>query len=71
HWDGEGDGLDPHVTHTDAEGRFSAPGLPAGDYEVRASPPAARDEELAPDAQKTDVLRGHVTRGVHLRFDRQ
>lgn len=71
HWEGEGDGLDPRVTHTDAEGRFSAPGLPAGDYEVRASPPAARNEELAPDAQKTDVLRGHVTRGVQLRFDRQ
>ncbi|MEM6995591.1 MAG: carboxypeptidase-like regulatory domain-containing protein, partial [Myxococcota bacterium] len=61
----------PHVTHADVDGRWTVDGLPEGDYEVDATPPSARDEELAPDAQKTDVLRGHVTRGVQLRSDRR
>lgn len=59
------------TTHSDAKGHWDAPGLPEGDYEVTATPPGARSEELAPDAQSTDIRRGHVTRGVDLRFDRR
>lgn len=58
-------------THSDAKGHWDAPGLPEGDYEVTATPPGARSEELAPDARSTDIRRGHVTRGVDLRFDRR
>jgi len=58
------------VTHSDAAGKWSVQGLPEGDYTAAAAPPAARSEELAADAQETDIRRGHVTRGVDLRFDR-
>lgn|GEM_PF-1995289 len=67
----DADGAVVATTHSDAEGRWDAPGLPEGDYEVSATPPGARDDELAPDAQSTDIRRGHVTRGVDLRFDRR
>ncbi len=56
---------------TDGRGRWSVSGVPAGDVLVQADPPASREDELASDAQSTDVLRGHVTRGVDLRFDRR
>ncbi|MEM7155309.1 MAG: carboxypeptidase regulatory-like domain-containing protein [Myxococcota bacterium] len=56
---------------TDGRGRFDVSGLPATDVEVAAQPPPEREDELAPTAQNTDVLRGHVTKGVDLRFDRR
>lgn len=58
-------------TQTDATGRWSVLGLPEGDVDVEAFPPASRDDELAEVAQRSDVLRGHTTRGVDLRFDRR
>lgn len=56
---------------TDVHGRWALSGVPAGDVEVTAAPPVAREDELAPDALRSDVLRGHVTRGVDLRLERR
>ncbi len=56
---------------TDARGRFAARGLPAGDLVIEAYPPADREDDLAPVALRSDVLRGRTTRGVDLRFDRR
>ncbi len=58
-------------TRTDGRGRFSVDGVPAGDIVVAADPPPQREDEIAPTTQSTDVMRGHVTRDVHLRFDRR
>lgn len=67
--DAEGNELDR--TRTRARGQYRFDGVPAGDVEVEAAPPAARSEELAEVAQASDVLRGHVTRDVVVRFDRR
>jgi protocatechuate 3,4-dioxygenase beta subunit len=56
---------------TDTQGRWALAGVPAGNVEVTADPPVDREEELAPAALASDVLRGHVTRGVDLRLDRR
>jgi len=56
---------------TDGKGQWTLRGVPPGDVEVRAEPPAEREDELASDALSSDVLRGHVTRGVDLRLDRR
>ncbi len=64
------DGNEVGRARTGADGRWKIGGVAEGDLEVEATPPADRDEELAPTALSTDVLRGHVTRGVDLRFDR-
>jgi hypothetical protein len=56
---------------TDADGNFSIEGVPEGDVELVAEPPPEREEDLAQAALSTDVLRGHVTRGADLRFDRR
>ena len=55
----------------DARGRFSAGGLAQGDLVLEAYPPADREDDLAPVAQSSDVLRGRATRGIELRFDRR
>jgi protocatechuate 3,4-dioxygenase beta subunit len=67
----DGDGDEVARTTTGADGRFTVDGVTPGDVEIEASPPAGRRDELAPAALATDVMRGHVTRGVDLRFDRQ
>ncbi|MCA9708704.1 MAG: carboxypeptidase regulatory-like domain-containing protein, partial [Myxococcales bacterium] len=56
---------------TDARGQWSLLEIAPGDVEVLAEPPIEREEELAPASATSDVLRGHVTRGVDLRFDRR
>lgn len=58
-------------TTTSIGGRWSVAGLPEGDVEVQAFPPPSRQDDLAEVAQASDVLRGHVTREVDLRFDRR
>ncbi len=55
---------------TTADGRWSAPDLPAGDVVVEAIPPPALSEILGPVTVDSDVRRGHVTRDVDLRLDR-
>ncbi len=54
-----------------AQGRFTADGLPEGDIVLEAWPPADREEDLAPVAQRSDVLRGRTTRGLDLRLERK
>ncbi len=56
---------------TDARGRFRAAGIPEGPIVLRAGPPSDREEDLAPVAQSSDVLRGRTTSGIDLRFDRR
>jgi len=63
------DGTELGRPRTDAQGRWALAGVPAGDVWVTADPPVDREEELAPAELRTDVLRGHVTRDVDLRFD--
>lgn len=63
------DGTELGRARTDARGRWALAGVPEGDVWVMADPPVDREEELAPTALETDVLRGHVTRDVDLRFD--
>ena len=58
-------------TRTDGRGRWSMSGIAAGDVEVSAEPPVDREDEIAPATLSSDVLRGHVTRDVDLRFDRR
>jgi protocatechuate 3,4-dioxygenase beta subunit len=55
---------------TDARGSFDAAGLPEGDIVLEAFPPADREDDLAPVALGSDVLRGRTTRGIDLRFER-
>ncbi|MEM6296447.1 MAG: carboxypeptidase-like regulatory domain-containing protein [Myxococcota bacterium] len=52
-------------------GRFRFDGLPEGDVVLRATPPAALEEDMVPDEMNSDVLRGHVTRDVQMRLDRR
>ncbi|MBX7082441.1 MAG: carboxypeptidase-like regulatory domain-containing protein [Nannocystaceae bacterium] len=56
---------------TDARGRFRAAGIPEGPIVLRAAPPSDREQDLAPVAQSSDVLRGRTTSGIDLRFDRR
>ena len=56
---------------TDAKGQFSADGIPEGDVVLEAWPPTDREEDLAPVAQRSDVLRGRTTRGIDLRLERK
>ncbi len=64
------DGVEVARTTSRAGGVWQAMGLAEGDYEVEAIPPPTLRALLAPVAQESDVLRGHVTREVDLRFDR-
>ncbi len=64
------DGVEVARTTSRAGGFWQAMGLAEGDYEVEAIPPPTLQALLAPVAQDSDVLRGHVTREVDLRFDR-
>lgn len=57
-------------TRSDAAGLWRVERLPEGDVWVEAAPPAAMESLLAPLSEASDVLRGRVTRGVDLRFDR-
>lgn len=63
------DGTELGRARTDARGRWALAGVPAGEVVVTADPPVEREEELAPATLGSDVLRGHVTRDVDLRFD--
>ena len=54
-----------------AGGKFRVDGIPEGDLVLEAFPPRSREDELAEVAQRSDVLRGRVTQGVDLRFDRR
>jgi len=54
-----------------ARGRWSVMGIAVGEVEVLADPPVDREDELAPARLESDVMRGHVTRGVDLRLDRR
>jgi Carboxypeptidase regulatory-like domain len=65
----DAEGVELGRAQTDARGRWALAGVPAGDVEVSVDPPVDREEELAPAALATDVLRGHVTRDVDLRLD--
>ena len=56
---------------SDAQGRFTADGIPEGDIVLEAWPPADREDDLAPVAQRSDVLRGRTTRGIDLRLERR
>ncbi len=56
---------------SDARGAFDAVGIPEGDIVLEAFPPADREDDLAPVAVSSDVLRGRTTRGLDLRFDRR
>ncbi len=58
-------------TRTDGKGRWELFGIPVGDVEVSADPPLEREDELASASRASDVIRGHVTRDVDLRFDRR
>jgi hypothetical protein len=58
-------------TRTGAAGRWTVDGLPEGDVEVEAFPPASREDELAEVAQRSDILRGRTTRDVDLRLGRR
>ena len=58
-------------TRTGAAGQWSVQGLPETDVRVEASPPTDRVDDLAEVALDSDVLRGHVTKDVDLRFDRR
>ncbi len=64
------DGRELRRVRADARGAFEFGGLAEGTYTIAADPPESRTAELAPAALETDVLRGKVTRGVELRFDR-
>ncbi|MCA9661117.1 MAG: carboxypeptidase regulatory-like domain-containing protein, partial [Myxococcales bacterium] len=55
---------------SDAEGTWRVDRLSEGDVIVEAAPPGELSEILAPVSENSDVLRGRVTRGVDLRFDR-
>jgi protocatechuate 3,4-dioxygenase beta subunit len=57
--------------HAGAGGRFRVDGIPEGDLVLEAFPPPSREDDLAEVAQSSDVLRGRVTDGVELRFDRR
>lgn len=65
------DGGELGRARTDARGRWALAGVPAGDVVVAADPPVEREDELGPAEERTDVLRGHVTRDVDLRLDRR
>jgi protocatechuate 3,4-dioxygenase beta subunit len=58
-------------TVSGAGGRWSVDGVPEGDVVVEVFPPDSRADDLAEVAQPSDVLRGHVTRDVDVRFDRR
>lgn len=57
-------------TESDADGVWRVDRLSEGDVIVEATPPGDLSEILAPVSENSDVLRGRVTRGVALRFDR-
>ena len=57
-------------TESGPRGAWRVDRLGEGDVIVEATPPADLAAILAPVSAPTDVLRGHVTRGVDLRFDR-
>jgi hypothetical protein len=54
-----------------AGGRFAADGIPEGDIVLEAWPPEDREDDLAPIAQRSDVLRGRTTRDIDLRLERK
>lgn len=56
---------------SDGRGRWRIDGVPEGDVEVAAEPPPSMDAVLAPVRERSDVLRGEVTRAVRLRFERR
>lgn len=57
-------------TTSGSGGAWRVDRLGEGDVIVEAAPPADLAEILAPTSAPSDVLRGRVTRGVDLRFDR-
>ncbi len=57
-------------TESDADGMWRIDRLHEGDVIVEAVPPGELAEILGPTSEDSDVLRGRVTRGVDLRFDR-
>jgi protocatechuate 3,4-dioxygenase beta subunit len=57
--------------HTTAGGRWTVAGIPEGDVVVEAFPPVELEDEQAAIALDSDVIAGHVTKGVDLRFDRR
>lgn len=58
------------TTRAGARGKFVFEGLPEGDVELQAWPPASRDGELDTEVVRSDVRRGHITRGVEFRLPR-
>ncbi len=58
-------------TRSDARGRWRVDGIPEGDVRIHAEPPPGLDAVLAPLAERSDVLRGEVTKDVRLRFDKR
>jgi hypothetical protein len=64
------DGVELAQTTSRARGAWRVDGLPEGEVVIRAQPPSALVQLLAPLREHSDVKRGQVTRGVQLRFDR-
>ena len=58
-------------TRSDARGRWRVEGVREGDVRIHAEPPPALEAVLAPLDERSDVLRGEVTKDVRLRFERQ
>ena len=59
------------TTRASARGRFAFDGLPEGDVEVQAWPPAGLEDDLESEVLGSDVRRGHVTEGVNFRLPRR
>jgi hypothetical protein len=55
---------------SDARGRWRVDGVPEGDVRIHAEPPPGLEAVLAPLDERSDVLRGEVTKDVRLRFDK-
>lgn len=58
-------------TRSDARGRWRIDAVPEGDVRIHAEPPPGLEAVLAPVEERSDVVRGEVTRDVRLRFERR
>lgn len=66
---GEDDAL--ATARSDRRGRYAFDGLPQGDVDVQAWPPAAREDDLETEALRSDVRAGHVTQDVVFKLPRR
>lgn len=66
---GEDDAL--ATARSDRRGKYAFDGLPQGDVDVQAWPPAAREDDLETEALRSDVRAGHVTQDVVFKLPRR